>query len=451
MKSKKSHKKLIVTLIIIAVVLAVLIGAFFGIRRLITGDTKYHSVSSVAELYAMDSEKNYRLACDLDLQGQYGNMLRVRNFDGDGHTISNAVVLKSGGEDNQNGYGFFSTAQSITNVTFKNMSVTLNSGDVSCSAIVCGNFLKNAENVSVTDSSLNVTVNAGSSSYAHIGCITGSVYNCRFKNCTVKNCRVTVQQTNDSNGWLQIGGIVGDTSNNVSGCVVENTEITCQTRSYFNVGGIVGEMKPINDAKLENCIVRNNKLKIDSSANNKATRFGGLIGNADNEKVEIENCASLDNKMEIRANNCYNLAPFIGRNAGTVKNCLSDGNAVTASINNEHKDAGGYSSGFCGSNYGNISRCVAQNCTVTGTQSVASNGYIASGFAGYINASVAYCGVVDGSVDGGKKFEIANNEKFIINCKKYDMPSGNIISDLNLDAELWTFTDKLILNIVKEN
>lgn len=456
MKSKKSHKKLITTLVIVFAVLAVLTVAVLGIRRCILGDTKFHSISSVDELFAMQSDKNYRLACDLDLSGQNWEMLRVKKFDGNGHTIRNTVVSKPKIENDQWGYtGFFSYAESITDVTFKNLSVT---GIISCvsthSAIVCGDGLKNAENVSVTDSYLNVIISSNDNSFGYVGSISGGDGRCQFSNCTVKDCTVTVQQANKSNGWLHVGGIAGVVADyNILDCIVENTNITCQSRGYCNFGGLVGELKPVvgTDTIIKNCVARNNHLELNTTANEYSTRFGGAIGNIDKDSVKIENCASINNELKIKANYTYNIAAFAGRNIGTIRNCLSDLNTVNADVNYSNKDSAGYAAGFCGSNYGNISRCVAQDCNVAGTQFTVCSGYVASGFAAYITSSVAYCAVVGGTVSGGNKNTVANNSDFIINCNTYENPTSDIISDLSLDTELWSYTDKLVLNIAKEN
>lgn len=75
-------------------VLSVIVGSFFALTGCVKSDDSYHEVSSVEDLYAMKSNKCYQLTCDIDLKEREWYPLEVKNFNGNGHTISNAYITE---------------------------------------------------------------------------------------------------------------------------------------------------------------------------------------------------------------------------------------------------------------------------------------------------------------------------------------------------------------------
>ena len=84
------------------------------------GNATYHEISSLEDLYAMESNKNYQLMCDLDLGEREWFPLSVHQFNGNGHTISNGIINStiSGSKYRS---GFFEDADKVVDVKFSNM------------------------------------------------------------------------------------------------------------------------------------------------------------------------------------------------------------------------------------------------------------------------------------------------------------------------------------------
>lgn len=142
-------KIIIVTLLnIIFICLFALSGCSF--------DNTYYEISTVEELYAMESDKNYQLTCDIDLKEREWYPLGVRGFNGNGFTISNCYIgeiykIQHGIAVNDYSVymGFFGRVDKLENVVFDNININYSvvndelgnfgiaGGVVGCASNVC--------------------------------------------------------------------------------------------------------------------------------------------------------------------------------------------------------------------------------------------------------------------------------------------------------------------------
>ncbi|MDE6598383.1 MAG: hypothetical protein K2K60_07070 [Clostridia bacterium] len=424
---------------------------------------KYHKISSVQEMYGIEGGKNYELTCDIDFAGQLWSPLPVRNFKGNGHKICNANVNGLYG-DYDNKAGFFAEAYGISNVVFENISVTAtfptSAEGIICGGIVCGygehygsNSL-NLENIIVKNCSIVISSLAKYNMY--IGGICG-YSSLETTDCKVENCTITVVAAKSSNSWLHVGGLIGNSYNkNISDCKFINSTLNCTGLSYVNVGGIVGEMRN-GGGNILNCTAADNEISLDTTDGAYSCRLGSIAGNVDSDRSEIENIGAKGNTLTVQARQSYTVGGVIGRCLGTVKNSLGDGNSITASLAVNDDKSAAYVGGFAGSNYGSVSRCVVQNCTVKGTQfgtsyqtSIGANKFT-SGFAGYSTGSLAYCGINNNSVSGGLDYSFTPRQDCIFNCllDANESEWEKVINNLNLDLNLWSYENGLKLNILE--
>ncbi len=159
-----------------------------------------------------------KMACDVDLNGMTVSTVKFGgsygpNFDGDGHTISNATM-----EATSESIGFFNGNISVTDVTFDNFTVSATG--CTSAAVVSGSLT--GPNAMITD-------------------------------VTVKNSTVT--------GGRYTGAIAGDFYGNITGCTVENTVVSGQYRA----GGIAGQAQSgagykITDNTLTNVTVKGDNM-----------------------------------------------------------------------------------------------------------------------------------------------------------------------------------------------
>lgn len=160
-----------------------------------------------------------KLTCDIDLGGF--DFPCIQNFagtlDGQGHTISNCVVLRNSSND----MGFFGTVTkpiTVKNLTFDNISVL--SGENSLGIIIGTN-------------------NAG-----------GTI----IDNCVVKNCTVS---TPDTMGFSNIGSFgVAVSSQNItlSNTSITNCSFLCNGSFRYSFGCVIGSA---NSGKAATAIINN--------------------------------------------------------------------------------------------------------------------------------------------------------------------------------------------------
>ena len=174
------------------------------------------------------------LDADIDLQGitlpnGFGNM-KDYDFDGQGHTIKNAIINYTGTD---NTALFAGGNRGISNLVVENIKVVAPNGTGNAVGIVSSDANATINNVTVRNSS----VVGGKYTGAVVGYNYGSVTNCTVENCTVS-------------GRYKVGGIVGyicnsnDNSTFVTGNTLTNVTVNGDNliagKNNFVIGKIVG-------------------------------------------------------------------------------------------------------------------------------------------------------------------------------------------------------------------
>ena len=179
------------------------------------------------------------------------------NYDGDGHTISNAT---STGKNDANG---FATAGIFGWVAF---------GSV--------------ENLHVKNANFVAT---GQNNYSYVGGIAGVCYGSTIENCSVENSSLESRRNNNNNC---AGSIVGySTGGTFEKCAAENNQI--RTMAYG--GGFVGEVDDDPNYGAGNSTFTNgyvaNCTVISETDDSQGTSFsGGFAGEITDSTLTIQNC-----------------------------------------------------------------------------------------------------------------------------------------------------------------
>ena len=204
----------------------------------------------------------FKQTADIDLTGvtwepigYSGKYYFAGNYDGGGHSITNAV---STGKVDPDGYA---TAGIFGWVAF---------GSV--------------ENLHVKNANFVAT---GQNEYSYVGGIAGSCYGSSIKNCSVENSSLESRRNNNNNC---AGSIVGySTGGTFEKCAAENNQI--RTMAYG--GGFVGEVDDdygVGNSTFTNCYVANCNV-ISETDDVQGTSFaGGFAGQVTNFTLTIQNC-----------------------------------------------------------------------------------------------------------------------------------------------------------------
>ena len=405
-------------------------------------------ISSLEELYAMDSKKSYRLTCDLDLQGRDWTPLSVKAFDGNGHTISNVAISKSCIIGNNVYFGFLATCERIENVTFDGVTVN-------AASTFSANFLRigaavgeavAVRGVAVTNAYIDVYADDG---MLQCGGIVGNVHGSEkifgdvyenggeVSDCRVDKCEIVSFKFGD------IGGIAGDGSAHITKCTANGVKID----SDGMLGGVIGYLRPFaNKAeyKLEDCSARDCDLKSDEG------NVGGLVGT--NCGV-MKRCLSENNAIAVGKQK-NRVGGLVGVNSGKATDCLSRDNAIVSSATGKGETS--YFGGFAGTTNDTVRSCVAYGNKIECHDSVS----YAAGFAASVGSTVSYCASEHISWAGNptKFYSFAPNVDYLVNCYAYGGDPiidkvATIIGDeeflsvewlkenLKLDDEVWSLKD----------
>ena len=206
----------------------------------------------------------FKQTADIDLTGvtwepigYSGGYYFAGNYDGDGHTISNAT---STGKNDANG---FATAGIFGWVAF---------GSV--------------ENLHVKNANFVAT---GQNNYSYVGGIAGVCYGSSIKNCSVENSSLESRRNNNNNC---AGSIVGySTGGTFEKCAAENNQI--RTMAYG--GGFVGEVDDdpdygVGNSTFTNCYVAKCTV-ISETDDSQGTSFsGGFAGEMTDSTLTLQNC-----------------------------------------------------------------------------------------------------------------------------------------------------------------
>ena len=204
----------------------------------------------------------FKQTADIDLTGvswepigYSGSYYFAGNYDGDGHSIKNAI---STGKVDQDG---FATAGIFGWVAF---------GSVENLHVKNANFLA-----------------IGQNNYSYVGGIAGVCYGSSIKNCSVVNSSLESKRNNNNNC---AGSIVGySTGGTFEKCAAENNQV--KTMAYG--GGFVGEVDDgygAGNSTFTNCYVANCTV-ISETDDVQGTSFaGGFVGEMTDSALTVQNC-----------------------------------------------------------------------------------------------------------------------------------------------------------------
>lgn len=419
-----------------------------------SNSVKYEQITSIEDLYAMESNKSYELTCDIDLNSGEWYPLAVKNFNGNGHTIKNGYIIKT--TENQSS-GFFISVKTLENVVFDNIQVKVTFSDDSPGTynggIIAGEAIT-VESVTITDSKGFFTASVDNSSSANsvncgviAGYVSGKINNSRVENCELKCTRIYSK--------LNVGGIAGEVfssqSEKVTDNVMENSKIYADADT-MNCGGIIGRLNQ-GSGKTSGCVAKNNMIELKVYPEYTASRYdscaGGVIGCVA-EKNIVENSVGSNNEITLSRKSRnqtlftdkggYCIGGIIGKSAGNVSDCLSEFNNIRGTSESTSSKQFARIGGLCGSATATISKSVSQSNTVIEANTTESSTVSVAGFVAKTTATVTNCAVYNNTVTGKNRDVFTDKTKdSLFNC--YVAGQNEAIPDANslpvLSSEQW--------------
>ena len=243
----------------------------------------------------------FKQTADIDLTGvtwepigYSGDYYFAGNYDGDGHTISNAT---STGKNDAQG---FATAGIFGWVAF---------GSV--------------ENLHVKNANFVAT---GQNNYSYVGGIAGVCYESSIKNCSVVDSSLESKRNENNNC---AGSIVGYSYNGTfEKCAAENNRVT----SMAYAGGFVGEQadkKNVGKSTFTNCYTANCTVTAITDKTNGLSFAGGFVGEVTRNALTVENCYVYGATLSTAGS----LAPTVLQKTGIFAGDLWNGNPPIAATN----------------------------------------------------------------------------------------------------------------------
>ncbi len=409
-----------------------------------------HGISTVEDLYAMQSGKSYALKCDIDLKGRAWTPLSVKNFDGNGHTIKNCTINETLTSDG----GFFKRIEKLNNVTFDgvvgNISFIADDAQWLNGGVAAGLVYKEIKNVTVinSDVSFSIVKTDANATMVHVGGIAGEysagmatlstgftgVYDCTFEN---SNLSVTGKSVS-----LAVGGIVGSHSTKeFLNCSVVNSVIN----SNGTTGGIIGTLE--SSSIVQNCVFENSEIKSTGGW------AGGILGSVFSN-AKITECLASGGTIAVNSKGVYSVGGITGySNEAIISDCLVNGMTLDCSTTSAKADDSCYVGGFCGTSGGTVSKSIVVDCKVSGTGSTSLKNVAAAGFIARVGGSVNNCAAYGVTVSGSKSDIFAPSGDTVFNSfvGEGSAPNANgltvlnpsewesILETMSLDSGIWTF------------
>ena len=458
-----------------------------------SNSVKYEQITSIEDLYAMESNKSYELTCDIDLQGGEWYPLEVKNFNGNGYTIRNCYISTPVQNYDDKGYklsvsgGFFAKLNRLEDIVFDNIQVNVmfTDGTQQCNGGVVAGEMKEIENVTITNSKGFFTLSSeDDSSHVNCGVIagvidgTGYVSGKTIKNVQVENCELRCSRIYRA---LRVGGIAGSVvfhETEIADNKVTDSRIFADADN-LSCGGVFGYLEYYSGTT-SGCISKNNRFDLKAHPIHTkavASSVGGVVGcsskNSDVEKSvssnnEIILSRSSRNETLFTDNGGYRMGGIAGISAGRISNCLSDSNTISGSSESTSSKQFASVGGLCGYPSATISKSVAQNNTISETNTVSASAMSSAGFVAKTSASVTNCAVYNNTVNGKKQdaftaevedrlFDcyVAEQEESIANANSLPILSyeqwNDIITVLSLDSD-WNMENGILyleLNKIK--
>lgn len=458
-----------------------------------SNSVKYEQITSIEDLYAMESNKSYELTCDIDLNSGEWYPLEVKNFNGNGYTIRNCYISTPVQNYDDKGYklsvsgGFFAKLNRLEDIVFDNIQVNVmfTDGTQQCNGGVVAGEMKEIENVTITNSKGFFTLSSeDDSSHVNCGVIagvidgTGYVSGKTIKNVQVENCELRCSRIYRA---LRVGGIAGSVvfhETEIADNKVTDSRIFADADN-LSCGGVFGYLEYYSGTT-SGCISKNNRFDLKAHPIHTkavASSVGGVVGcsskNSDVEKSvssnnEIILSRSSRNETLFTDNGGYRMGGIAGISAGRISNCLSDSNTISGSSESTSSKQFASVGGLCGYASATISKSVAQNNTISETNTVSASAMSSAGFVAKTSASVTNCAVYNNTVNGKKQdaftaevedrlFDcyVAVQEESIANANSLPILSyeqwNDIITVLSLDSD-WNMENGILyleLNKIK--
>lgn len=465
-------KKVLCAVIAAALVLGVGCVVFAGCDGF---GTIWKNVSTFEELtkgYSGSAEygTSVRLTADIDCEFQtVSPLLLGKSFDGQGHTIKNAVVSSS--EYNGLHSSFFELGtNSIKNLTLENITVN---GSGRCDAIVIASDCSEIVNVHVKNCKIIANQSIRD---ARFGCYMGGIYGgdefdetlsadllsptiCKITDCSAENLslklgKYTGSKVNQSD--IRMGGIAGD-CRNITNCYAKDCTFTAEssdTACIPYVGGVVG----IAQGDLENCYSSNNEFSVNGRGYVICGGLAGFTGQFDTDgkavSSSVKYCYADGNEITTDSKSAY-----VGGALGLVRKsaisqCCASNNDISLN-GSADKDAKRRVGGFAGAlNSNSTLSCFAYNDALlidSGNNLSKSNSCIA-GFVGSVNDSAQFAKCASYVKDGG--IEAPAMDEFcasvindIADCFVSSLTFGNACSCETLDESFWNSPNAIKRNL----
>lgn len=458
-----------------------------------SNSVKYEQITSIEDLYAMESNKSYALTCDIDLQGGEWYPLEVKNFNGNGYTIRNCYISTPVQNYDDKGYklsvsgGFFAKLNRLEDIAFDNIQVNVmfTDGTQQCNGGVVAGEMKEIENVTITNSKGFFTLSSeDDSSHVNCGVIagvidgTGYVSGKTIKNVQVENCELRCSRIFRA---LRVGGIAGRVVFHETEIADNKVTDSCifADADDLSCGGVFGYLEYYSGTT-SGCISKNNRFDLKAHPIHTkavASSVGGVVG-CSSKNSNIEKSVSSNNEIILSRssrnetlftdNGGYRMGGIAGISAGRISNCLSDSNTISGSSESTSSKQFASVGGLCGYASATISKSVAQNNTISETNTVSASAMSSAGFVAKTSASVTNCAVYNNTVNGKKQdaftaevedrlFDcyVAVQEESIANANSLPILSyeqwNDIITVLSLDSD-WNMENGILyleLNKIK--
>ncbi len=387
-----------------------------GLCGVFNGCSKGKKVSSLEELYAMESNKCYQLTCDIDLEGREWEPLSVEKFDGGGYTIKNAIIQGAFSEEYG---GFFKRAKEVNNIIFENVTLNISLSQGAYFGIVAGGITEGMQNVAVKNSTARFMSTNSEVFRARFGGLAGRVGN-NIQNCTIENSQIEGFSVSS----LHAGGIVGDydarngDEMQMAGCKATNVTITLDSNDYIYVGGAIGllESGRLEGVTVDGAIIKANK---DEEGKIYCGGVAGIVG----EKTSSDNCVlrrsiAQNCTLDVSAKDQIRVGGVAGGANRRIEDCLSSNNQITG-VSTYKGEYCAYVAGLCGYAGMVVRNSISQGCIISGN--ALGNNIRFAGLIGYTESTIVNCAV------NNNIFKVESYDVFTKNCEQ--IHTSYIVSD----------------------
>lgn len=428
MNKQKRVVAILLTVSLMSVfIIITLSGCFFSFLEPQPAVKEYKAVSSVQDLMNMQEDGYYSLTNDIDFEGKSWTAVSVKEFEGNGHTISNCII--------NIGTAFFDKIDSMFNTIFD--SVTVMAG----SSICVGEASQDIVNVTVKNSQLTV---AGS---GNIGIIAGSANN--IKNCEVIGCDIKCGLLKNA---ANVGGLAGSAEGEVDLCCLSDINInavhnSASDKSTFCVGGLIGKQygDMISDeygSAVTKCSVSHAQIRVEATDEDSSVSVAGLIGYS--EPCKVSYCFTEDATIEVSARNEVRIGGLIGVAESIISNSYTIENTISCLGSVEENC---YIGGFSASAMEITQSCFSANNSLNG-MTPDDNVYVA-GFCPNVHEAINYCGVFDNIMTGTNIDEFAFESDMIFNSFIADTAQYANVNGLEMVSSMDWFSPTIIAEELK--